>query len=148
MINTRARSRARAHTDVRDLQQNDFCPQMDVVEFLWGMAGVRHPSGMCAFLAQSQRHCVRVVKEMDSKSIGLCPQGFESPWCRFTSGPALSGRISRLLSLQSASSLRSPEGERGDVTAIACGNDRAAKEVGDIAECTANRVTVGPSVIL
>ena len=28
------------------------------------------------------RHCVRVVKEMDSKSIGLCPQGFESPRCR------------------------------------------------------------------
>ena len=29
------------------------------------------------------RQCVRVVKEMDSKSIGLCPQGFESPRCRF-----------------------------------------------------------------
>ena len=29
------------------------------------------------------RHCVRAVKEMDSKSIGLCPQGFESPQCRF-----------------------------------------------------------------
>ena len=29
------------------------------------------------------RHCVRVVKEMDSKPIGLCPQGFESPRCRF-----------------------------------------------------------------
>ena len=28
------------------------------------------------------RQCVRVVKEMDSKSIGLCPQGFESPRCR------------------------------------------------------------------
>ena len=28
------------------------------------------------------RHCVRVVKEMDSKSVGLCPQGFESPRCR------------------------------------------------------------------
>ena len=28
------------------------------------------------------RHCVRAVKEMDSKSIGLCPQGFESPRCR------------------------------------------------------------------
>ena len=60
----------------------------------------------------------------------------------------LTGRISRLLSLQSASSLRSPECERGDVTAIACGNDRAAQEVGYIAECIANRVTVGPSVIL
>ncbi len=30
----------------------------------------------------SARQCVRVVKEMDSKSIGLCPQGFESPRCR------------------------------------------------------------------
>ena len=30
------------------------------------------------------RQCVRVVKEMDSKSIGLCPQGFESPRCRFS----------------------------------------------------------------
>ena len=90
MINTRARAWACAHTDVRDLQQNDFCPHMDVVEFFWGMAGVRPPSGMCAFLEPSQRHCVRVVKEMDSKSIGLCPQGFESPWCRFSSGPALS----------------------------------------------------------
>ena len=26
---------------------------------------------------------VRAVKEMDSKSIGLCPQGFESPRYRF-----------------------------------------------------------------
>ena len=30
------------------------------------------------------RHCVRAVKEMDSKSIGLCPQAFESPRCRFS----------------------------------------------------------------
>ena len=28
------------------------------------------------------RHCVRAAQEMDSKSIGLCPQGFESPRCR------------------------------------------------------------------
>ena len=27
--------------------------------------------------------CDRVVKVMDSKSIGLCPQGFKSPRCRF-----------------------------------------------------------------
>ena len=27
--------------------------------------------------------CVRVVKESDSKSDGLCPQGFESPRCRY-----------------------------------------------------------------
>ena len=31
------------------------------------------------------RHCVRVAKEMDLKSIGLWPQGFESPRCRFVS---------------------------------------------------------------
>ena len=30
----------------------------------------------------TSRQCVRVAKEMDSKSIGLCPQGFESPRCR------------------------------------------------------------------
>ena len=30
-----------------------------------------------------QWHCVRGVKEMDSKSIGICPQGFESPRWRF-----------------------------------------------------------------
>ena len=29
-----------------------------------------------------QRHCVRAVKKMDSKFMGLCPQGFESPRCR------------------------------------------------------------------
>ena len=28
------------------------------------------------------RQCDRVVKVMDSKSIGLCPQGFKSPRCR------------------------------------------------------------------
>ena len=32
------------------------------------------------------RHCVRVAKEMDSKSIGLWPQGLEFPRCRI--GPA------------------------------------------------------------
>ena len=31
----------------------------------------------------ANRQCVRAAKEMDSKSIGLCPQGFESPRCRF-----------------------------------------------------------------
>ena len=31
------------------------------------------------------RQCVRAVKEIDSKAIGLCPQGFESPRCRFHS---------------------------------------------------------------
>ena len=29
-----------------------------------------------------QRQRVRAAKEMDPKSIGLCPQGFESPQCR------------------------------------------------------------------
>ena len=28
------------------------------------------------------RHCVRVVKELDSKSNGLCPHGFKSHRCR------------------------------------------------------------------
>ena len=32
----------------------------------------------------NHRHCVRAAKEMDLKSIGLCPQGFESPRCRFS----------------------------------------------------------------
>ena len=36
----------------------------------------------CPGCAESLRHCVRVAKEMDSKSIGLWPQGFESPRCR------------------------------------------------------------------
>ena len=40
-------------------------------------ARVERGFGVC------HRHCVRAVKEMDSKSIGLCPQGFESPRCRF-----------------------------------------------------------------
>ena len=34
-------------------------------------------------VAAQPRQCVRAAKEMDSKSIGLCPQGFESPRCRF-----------------------------------------------------------------
>ena len=33
------------------------------------------------------RQCVRAAKEMDSKSIGLCPQGFESPRCRLAASP-------------------------------------------------------------
>ena len=33
-------------------------------------------------VASGHRQCVRAAKEMDSKSIGLCPQGFESPRCR------------------------------------------------------------------
>ena len=45
-----------------------------------------NPSHQTAFIQpcrSTQWHCVRAVKEMDSKSIGLCPQGFESPRCRF-----------------------------------------------------------------
>ena len=33
-------------------------------------------------IVRAQRQCVRAAKEMDPKSIGLCPQGFESPRCR------------------------------------------------------------------
>ena len=36
----------------------------------------------CCSLPISTRHCARAVKGMDLKSIGLCPQGFESPRCR------------------------------------------------------------------
>ena len=48
---------------------------------------IRAPRGaervLSTFSVRAQyRHCVRAVKEMDSKSIGLCPQGFESPRCR------------------------------------------------------------------
>ena len=32
--------------------------------------------------AWTPRQCDRVAKVMDSKSIGLCPQGFKSPRCR------------------------------------------------------------------
>ena len=39
------------------------------------------------------RQCVRVVKEMDSKSIGLCPQGFESPRCRSMHDTSYCGTI-------------------------------------------------------
>ena len=35
------------------------------------------------------RQCVRAAKEMDSKSIGLCPQGFESPRCRLITTSAV-----------------------------------------------------------
>ena len=43
----------------------------------------------------NHRHCVRAAKEMDSKSIGLCPQGFESPRCRYYNiASALSSVIS------------------------------------------------------
>ena len=38
-----------------------------------------------AILMQLMWQCVRAAKEMDSKSIGLCPQGFESPRCRLCS---------------------------------------------------------------
>ena len=45
---------------------------------------LKHSLVQCLLrLASTTRHCVRAVKEMDSKSIGLCPQGFESPRCRF-----------------------------------------------------------------
>ena len=40
----------------------------------------------CCSLPISTRHCARAVKGMDSKSIGLCPQGLESPRCRLPRG--------------------------------------------------------------
>ena len=40
---------------------------------------------VCKRMQSISRQCVRAVKEMDSKSIGLCPQGFESPRCRYAS---------------------------------------------------------------
>ena len=43
-------------------------------------------SNACCSLPISTRHCARAVKGMDSKSIGLCPQGFESPRCRSLTG--------------------------------------------------------------
>jgi hypothetical protein len=42
--------------------------------------GNRHDTGEGG--STSARQCVRVNKEMDSKSIGPCPQEFESPRCR------------------------------------------------------------------
>ena len=39
-------------------------------------------------------HHGRVVKAVDSKSTGLRPQEFESPWCRFAS---FNARLSQLM---------------------------------------------------
>ena len=52
--------------------------------------GARSYAGCCLHV----RHCVRVAKEMDSKSIGLCPQGLESPRCRSSPQLALVRRRS------------------------------------------------------
>ena len=41
------------------------------------------------FSSNVLRQCVRAAKEMDSKSIGLCPQGFESPRCRINSATSI-----------------------------------------------------------
>ena len=41
------------------------------------LAVVQQPPALAA-----TRHCARAAKGMDSKSIGLCPQGLESPRCR------------------------------------------------------------------
>ena len=48
----------------------------------------------CRRLVSVPRHCLRVAKEMDSKSIGLCPQGLESPRCRSSPQLALVRRRS------------------------------------------------------
>ena len=53
--------------------------------------------------AKTYRQCVRAVKEMDSKSIGLCPQGFESPRCRF--GDAVAMQVILMCNLQAARDL-------------------------------------------
>ena len=41
----------------------------------------------------STRQCVRVVKEKALKSIGLCPQGFESSRCRSCSDYVALGKV-------------------------------------------------------
>ena len=41
------------------------------------------------------RQCVRAAKEMDSKSIGLCPQGFQSPRCRFRELQSSPGQLEK-----------------------------------------------------
>ena len=41
---------------------------------------------MLGMIRISWKHCVRVVKEMRSKSIRLCPQEFEFPRCRPAAG--------------------------------------------------------------
>ena len=38
---------------------------------------------VCVSTLAVLRHCVRVAKEMDSKYIGLWPQGLASPRCRY-----------------------------------------------------------------
>ena len=58
-----ARTLAQAHAEFA-------CPHTDIVS---------HSHINCMAI---HRHCVRVVKEMDFKSIGLCLQGFEPPRCR------------------------------------------------------------------
>ena len=62
-----------------------------VLGWAWRPVRARAPrSTVCMTLAspclRAARHFVRAAKEMDSKSIGLCPQGFESPRCRFARG--------------------------------------------------------------
>ena len=60
-------------------------PEVSLPDASWcAVAGARIICSRCRQRARAQqsRQCVRAVKEMDSKSIGLCPQGFESPRCR------------------------------------------------------------------
>ena len=69
-------------------------PEVSLPDASWGaVAGARTICSRCRQRARAHqsRQCVRAVKEMDSKSIGLCPQGFESPRCRF----ACSGKFIR-----------------------------------------------------
>ena len=45
-------------------------------------------------LSQELWHHGRVVKAVDSKSTGLRPQEFESPWCRFVTHNTHQGQLS------------------------------------------------------
>ncbi len=57
-----------------------LCPRVAPADAMQAR-GLAASAAWSAF-AHLPRYCVRAVKEMDSKSIGLCPQGFESPRCR------------------------------------------------------------------
>ena len=59
------------------------CPYFDGVELM----PQSHLGNLRLRIAN--RQCVRAAKEMDSKSIGLCPQGFESSRCRFWTYPPM-----------------------------------------------------------
>ena len=53
-----------------------------------------------------ERQCVRVVKESDSKSDGLCPRGFESPRCRFSRWRKFDEKVGTVHSVEGIRRLR------------------------------------------